>query len=483
MKLNLVGGSEQEDSLQYNAERTINLFPDSNETGREPSALIGRPGLYNECYTVNEAGRGIFTNHNGSLFAVCGNKLYSIRGDFGYGSLGTLDTSSGYVTWADNGLQLGICDGQYLYTYTYATFTFAKVTDVDLPSAGTLDYLDGYFIINKNDSGSFYISALYDGTSWDALDFATAESSPDDLLRVKSALGQLFLLGRYTTEIWSNTGASAFPFERVSGGKIEVGILAKDTAIEMDNTLFWVGRSKTNKGAVYRANGFTPQKISTPFVDRKIQEAAGFSSTDPDLKAYSYEEEGHLFYCITGGNLETTLCYDVSTGKWHERTYLDDNGNSSQHVVNDIATAEGENWACGRINGNIYRQSLAAVSDYVLSAGFAREIVGERIFQTISNENQRQRYNSLEILMQGGVGREAGVDSGNYDTAVNPVAELYISGDGGQTFSGGYQAAIGREGQFNIRVIWRRLGTYKSLTPKVRVTDSCKRTWIGAYLK
>ncbi len=482
MKIPLVGSSKQEDSLQFDAERTINLYAALNDTGREPSALVGRPGLYNDIIENNEPGRGLFTNHAGNMYLVAGADLFCVKGeDSTLGSIGTLDTSSGYVTFADNGLQLGICDGTYLYTYTYATFTFAKVTDVDLPSCGTLDYLDGYFIVNKNDSGSFYISALYDGRTWDALDFATAESSPDDLLRVKSAIGQLFLFGKYTSEVWTNSGASDFPFERVSGGKMEIGILGAHTVVEMDNTVFWVGRSKNVNGAVYRANGFTPQKISNRFVERTIQDACKYSET-PNLKAYSYEENGHLFYCITGSALSSTLCYDVSTGMWHERTYLDDDGNSSQHIVVDIASQAGNNYACSRLDGTVFRQTLSAVSDYSLGAYAPREIVGERIFQTISNENTRQRYNSLEILMETGVGLESGRDENNYDITINPVAELYLSGDGGHTFKGGYQAAVGRQGKYNTRVIWRRLGIYNSLTIKVRMTDSVRRTWIGAYL-
>ncbi len=40
-------------------------------------------------------------------------------------------------------------------------------------------FIDGYFVIAQaGNSDRFWISALYDGTTWGALDFATAEGSP-----------------------------------------------------------------------------------------------------------------------------------------------------------------------------------------------------------------------------------------------------------------------------------------------------------------
>jgi len=186
---------------------------------------------------------------------------------------GSLLQSSGIVSMAENGLQLAICDGTKLYTFTYATNTFAVVSDGDLPSCGTVTFLDGYFIVNKNSSGAFYISALYDGTSWAALDFATAESSPDNLVRVFSSLGQLWLLGEHTTEIWTNTGASAFPFQRISGAKMETGILAAHTAVAVDNALYWIGEDNFGGGIVYKATGFTPERVSNEPIELIIAAA------------------------------------------------------------------------------------------------------------------------------------------------------------------------------------------------------------------
>jgi len=51
-------------------------------------------------------------------------------------------------------------------------------------AADTVVFQGGRFIVNRSGTGQFYLSASYDGTTWDATEFATAESFPDDLVAV-----------------------------------------------------------------------------------------------------------------------------------------------------------------------------------------------------------------------------------------------------------------------------------------------------------
>lgn len=466
MKIKLVGASSQERSLPFNAERTINLFPVLDQNGKEVSALYGTPGL--TLFTTCGTGpvRGVLAPANARAFAVSGSGLYEI-GAAGSATLrGTLSSSVGIVSMDENGLQLAICDADKVYTFTYATNTFAVVTDADLPSAGTLTFIDGYFVINKNASGTFYISAQYDGTSWAALDFATAESSPDNLLRVLNAVGQLWLFGSKTTEIWTNTGASAFPFERISGAKMEVGISAPHTAIAVDNSIFWVGESAIGTGIVYRAQGFNPLRISTNAIELLIQAAPSKET----LKAYTYQEEGHTFYVITGGGMSTTLVYDISTQLWHERAYLDSAGAYALHLGACGMYIFAQQLVGSRLDGKVYTMSLGTYTD----AGDA--LSSERIYTHLSNENKRQRYSQLEIAMETGVGNQSA-------PGVDPQITLWISKDMGRTWSDGYTTSFGAVGNYLTRAVFRRLGIVFNMTFKIRITDAVKRVLIGSYLR
>lgn len=465
MKIGLVGPTYQEWSLPFDAQRTVNLFPVLDQMGKEVAALYGTPGL--ELFTVagNNPVRGLFQATSGRGFAVAGAILYEITADGVSTNRGTLDQSSGTVSMAENGFQLCICDGMDLYIFTYETGVFQKVTGTALPSAGTVTSLDGYFIINRNDTGSFYLSGLYDGLSWAALDFATAESSPDNLVRVFNAIGQLWLLGSETTEVWTNTGNSAFPFQRIAGAKMEIGCLAKHSAVEIDNSLFWLGADKFGRGIVYQARGFTPRRVSNNPIELIIQ---GADDLD-EIRAYSYQEGGHLFYVLTGGGLGTTLVYDVTTQIWHERAYLNEFGTYEQQLGACYMYIFGRHLVGDRRNGNIYEMSRDIYSDN------GDAIKRQRIYTHLSDENRRVRYNRLEIGFESGVGLQSGQGS-------DPMISLRLSKDGARTWSDYFTTSIGKVGEYRTRAVFRRLGITEQMTFSVEISDPVKVAITGSYL-
>lgn len=467
MKIGLVGASYQQRSLPFDAQRSINLYPVLDQQGKEVSALYGTPGLSLFATAGASPGRGCFNAANGRAFVVTGNSLYELASNGTATLLGTLATNSGNVSIDENGLQLGICDGTSVYILTYTTNVFAQVTDPDLPSpAGAITFIDGYFIVNQSGTGKFFISGLYDGTSWAALDFATAESSPDNLQRCINAVGQLWLMGDKTGEIWTNTGAAAFPFERISGAKMEVGILAPLTAIPVDNSLFWLAKDNIGSGIVYRAKGFSPERISTESIELLIQQA----TAPTQIRAYTYQQDGHTFYVLTGGGLPTTLVYDISTQFWHERAYLNSSGAFESHLGACGMFAFNQQLVVSRVNGKVYTMALTLYSD----DGAA--IASERVYTHLSQENARNRLNQLEIAMETGVGLQTG-------TGTDPQITLWISRDGGRTYSTGYSTSFGKVGKYKKRAVFRRLGYAFDITFKIRITDPVKRALIGSYLK
>lgn len=474
-KIPLVGPSYEMRSLQFDAQRSINLYPVQDQEGKEVSALYGRPGLAVVSNLSSVAGRGCFASSNGTGFFVFGSIVYSISSDLStINILGTLATSAGNVSMDENPFQLAICDGQFVYIYTYATTIFAQVTDPDLPMAGTITFLDSYFIVNQVDTGKFYISAPNDGTSWDALDFATAESSPDDLHRVISAVGQLWLLGSKTTEVWTDTGASTFPFQKIAGAKLNVGILAPHTAVELDNSLFWIGQDAIGQGIVYRAKGFAAQRISTEAIEMLLQKA-----TDPaNFKAWTYQQEGHAFYCITLGGMQTTLVYDVTTQLWHERAFMNTSGEFEQELPHSAMFLGNSQIAISRKTGTLYQMS----QDFYTDGGFA--ICAERVYTHISDENKRLKFKQLEIAMQTGIEQDGtDADSTPIEDDLNPQISLQISRDGGRTYGNEYWTSFGRVGKYKKRAVWRRLGTAFDWTFKIRITDVVQRILIGSYLE
>jgi len=462
MDAGVVGGSSQQASLPFNAERTVNMYAVLDQQGKKPASLYARPGNAVFATLGSGAGRGAFTATNGRAFVVSGSQLYELLAGGTGTVLGSLLTSSGDITMAENGVQLAICDGVDLYILTYATNTFQRVVNPNLPSAASVTFLDGYFVVNRSfTSGIFQISAPFDGLNWAALDFASAESSPDSLLRVAVVFGQLFLFGDISIEPWNNTGAATFPFQRVnSSSQISVGVAAPSTILELDNTAFWVGKDKNGTGVVYRADGYSPKRISTEAVELRLQAAPSIST----LKAMAYQEAGHTFYIITGGGMETAQVYDVSTNLWTEWSYFNSSGNYELPLTNDLFYAFGKTLALDRTSGKVYEQSSKYYSDD------GEEIACDRIFTHIFDNGNPFLIKNLILNFETGVGNT---------TVENPKAMLYLSNDGGRTFYTYYEAFMGKAGEFLSRVVFWRLGRHRQCTFRVRVTDSVKRVITG----
>lgn len=464
MKLNLVGASSQMRSLPFDAQRSVNLFAVVDQLGAEPSALYGTPGLTLFSTAGNGPIRGCYAAANGRAFAVSGNTLYEISSAGAATSLGTLGTSGGGVTMADNGFQLMIVDGTNGYIFTYLTNAFTQITDPDFPSPKYVSFIDNYFVVTKNNSAQFYISALTNGLSWAALDFASAESSPDDLSCAIPFVGQLGLIGNNTLEIWRNTGDSTFPFSRISGST-PIGTIAPNTVQSVDQSVFFVGNTSEGSGIVYKAQGFTPTRVSTDAIEKILQ-----AEPNPQLlRSWAYQQEGHVFYVITGGSLQTSLVYDIATGLWHERAYLNTNGEFEQHLGSCCMYAFNKHLVGDRRTGKIYSMSLDVFSDD------ANAIKRLRTFPHLVDELKRVRYNNLQLLVETGVGLQSGQGS-------DPQISLRISKDGAKTWSDYYTTGIGAVGDYSKEVNFRRLGIQQQMTFEVSMSDPIKVTWIGAYL-
>ena len=466
MKTGLVGPTYQQHSLPFNAQRTINLYPVLDEMGKEVAALYKTPGLATFADTGAGPIRGGFQSAKNRSFFVSATKLVEISSSGTSATRGSLLTASGNVSMCEGTSEMAISDGVNLYSFTYATNTFVRVTSTSLPvGLGFVTNVDGYFIVVENDTGRFYVSGLNDLTSWDALDFATAENAPDNLKAPVKAIGQLWLFGDNTTEVWTNTGASAFPFSRISGGILETGILAPHTALEIDNTIIWLGKDDFGDGVVHRADGFTPKRISTSPIEKMIQNA----TSRENIRAWAYQEEGHLFYILTGGGLKTSLVCDLTTQQWCERAYLNTNGEFEQHLGSCHIYAFGSHLVGSRIDGKIYEMSL----DYYDDDG--DEQAWKRVFTHISNEDKRTRYNRLDVSLETGTGLQSGNGS-------NPKVALEISKDLGRTWSDPIYAKTGGVGEYRTKVSFRRIGVAETLTLSLSGSDPVKTTLIGGYL-
>jgi hypothetical protein len=464
-----IGPSYTLSSVNADCQRCVNLYPEVNEVGtgkeREVATLVGTPGLRLLASLGAGPLRGTYTTSTGVLYVVSGSTLYSLTEAWAVTTVGTLATSAGFVSLADNGIQLFLVDGSNGYYVTLSTQAFTHVTDPNFLGADQVTFQDGYFIFNKPNSQQFYISGLND-VSFDPTDISTAEGSPDSLVGLVSDQRNLYLFGTYSTEVFYDSGAT-FPFERIQGAFIAVGCMAAFSIAQLEQSVYWLGQDRNGRGIVYRVQGYQAQRVSTRALEIVISKFS--SSSLSSARAWSYTQNGHSFYAITFPGAESTWVYDVSTSLWHERASLN-LGDLARHRADCHAFAYGTNVVGDYANGNLYALDGETYSDN------GSPIPRIRSAPHMSQSLNRVFHSSFQLDMETGVG----TDGSGQGSA--PVAVLQWSDDGGHTWSNEKEASIGAIGSTKARAIFRRLGASRDRVYRVKITDPVKVVLLGAEI-
>jgi hypothetical protein len=463
-----IGPSYTLRTVNVDCQRCINLYPELVESGKgkegEVAVLLSTPGLLLKVTIGAGPIRGTYTASNGQLFVVSNTKIYRVSGAWVATELGTLNSNSGHVSMADNGISLVAVDGTDGYVVTLSSGAFAEITDPDFLGADQVTYQDGYFIFNKPDSGQFYITEL-NSTNIDALDIATSEGSPDNIVAILSENRNLWLFNERTTEVFFNSGNADFPFERIQGAFIEQGCAAPFSVAKIANSVLWLGRNEFGQGVVYMAQGYQPKRISTHAVEQEIQSYGDIS----DANAYVYQENGHDFYVLNFTNADTTWVYDFSTNMWHERVYTNQ-GAFERHRANYHAFAHSTHVVGDYENGKLYALSSSTYSDN------GSEITRRRTAPHLSAGLKRVQFNSFQLDIESGVGLDGATTTQGND----PQAMMRFSDDGGHTWSNEKWTSFGKIGQTKRRALWRRLGTSRDRVYEITITDPVPVTLIGA---
>jgi hypothetical protein len=206
-------------------------------------------------------------------------------------------------------------------------------------------------------------------------------------------------------------------------------------------------------------------RVSTDAIEKLLR-----AVTNPsDLIGFCYQQEGHLYYIVTGSSLETSLVFDAFTKQWHERAYLDD-GELMQWKGMFPFYAFGKNLVGDNAVGKIYEIDPDVYTDN------GDVIKRSRTFHHVFSEGKRFVVNYLQVDFEAGVGL-TGAGNGS-----DPVAWLEISRDGGHTWSNEHQATIGKIGEYGWRCVWRRLGQAEQMTFRVSISDPVKVFITGAYI-
>jgi len=451
-----VGPSYHLADKQASVQSAVNCFPQQLDAGRW--VLRSAPG-----YTTFDGLTGPFRGSKAlesRWFVVAGNTLYMRYADADFVAVGTLLTSTGYAGIAVNQSQVAVVDGDNLYIFNYLTNTFTLVASPGWRGSNDVFELDGYFIFVDPNSDQFYVSAIDDGTNLSALDFSSADSSPDTIMCHRVSHRQLLLFGAgNSTEIWVDSGELAFPFTRYNSYTLDIGCVGKRAAVNAADTVFWIGKTDRGTGIVYMLQGNQPQRVSTIAVEQALR-------TSTDLSGawlWSYQTEGHEFVGIEAPGMSTTWVYDAATQQWHERAKWVDGWQplGFQFVTHYAVNGQATHWAA-EADGLMY--TVAPEANTIGALPLVRERTWPHL---VSPSSESLGYRGVEISCATG-------------SQTLGSMTLEISNDGGITFGPPLLRALGAIGRFMQRVRWLGLGRSFNRVFRIRCSDDVPFTIYSA---
>lgn len=331
-------------------------------------------------------------------------------------------------------------------------------------------YLDGYGIYPRQNTNAFYITAINDFTIVNSAEVAFTQVYPDNLVASIAIHDELYLIGETTTEIWYNTAAVEFPFERKRNVVLNYGCEAPFSIVSgADNIIFMLAANYDGGRVIIKIVNYNVYLIST----EPLNEFLRLYEKVSDAFAFIIERNGHIFYIITFPTADRTWAYDLTTELWHEWRSLryedriiDPQVISGRFRGNCHTVFNGQDIIGDAFTGKIYVLSETSSLDY------DRNIVCERATRNLNQDNQYLSLNSLQLDFEAGRGEFI---PGRED----PQVMLQISKDGGQTWGNELWRSLGKHGEFRKRAIWYRLGTARNFNFRIKVYDPVYRVVMG----
>lgn len=458
----LIGPSYQSRDVPLSAQVTKNLYPQVDKEGRVIVSLHTFPGLK---VWASGLGTGYRGHHvmDDIYYIVYDTTLYEIPSTGAEISRGTI-TGSGMCGFSDNGDVLAITTGSTWYTYTASTTTLASDPDSDLVNPTTTGYLNSQYLFDNNDTTSAkgeFITSAVGSVAIDALDFATAESHPDDLIRIFVFDQLVYMMGSKSFETWFNSGVGRPPFDRTQGGTKPIGIAGRD-AITEQGLLYFLDDERIPR----KLAGYDTLPIGNP----PLGQAFDSQSTVSDCIVFSMNLEHQDIIVYTFPTAGETWAYSVQTDSWFQLSHGVDGdrwrGAGHEYVYEKHLIPD-------HTNGNVYELDFNTYTNN--SEVMQRQRATATIHSGLYGEAGREMwFNRVEFVIDVGEGLTTGQGS-------DPTLMVRYSDDGGYTWSAIDSYSIGETGDYLKKIELFQQGKAFQRVYELTYTDPTDFTLYSAH--
>lgn len=439
--IQLAGPHATHRATQLSAQVLQNMYLEQNPDPGMPPVCLAFPGkkLFS---TGGGSDRGMHVMAE-VLYKVSGTTLESISSGGVRTTCGSIPGTN-RVSFADDGGNLYAVTGGVIYKWDGSSVSTVSQSVVTNPQS--IDYINRQFIIG-GDEGLFATSDVADGDTYNALNYAEAEASPDSLLRVFVFKQMCYMFGLHSTEVWYNSGNGNPPFDRQDTSLIDIGTQARFSIDASKQYMYWLG----DDNHIYQAVGASARAISTPSLHSEISAFCTVS----DAIGQAATVEGHTFYFLTFPTESKTYFYDEALNYWGTLSY---GVFGARDIMNGLVFAYRKLLISDYRNGNVYEFDKDTFTDN------GDTILRKRVTLPVEANGRDIIVRKLELIAQKGVGLATGQGS-------DPMVMLEISRDRGHTWESLEWESLGEMGDYERSITWSGLGRAKSFTFAIKYTD------------
>ena len=264
-----------------------------------------------------------------------------------------------------------------------------------------IGFCDGFFLALAQNSATVYYSGVEDGITWDPTNQFTVSQFPEQLSAIFVDHREIWCFSSKRAVVYYNSGDLLNPFQPIPGAYVEQGIAAPFSTVRMDNSIFWLGADERGHGIAWRANGYTPTRVSNHAVENIWRQY----STIADAISYSFQMNGHTFWHIYFPTANASWRYDAATNMWHEVTWFN-NGVANAHRSQCHAEYAGLDLVGDTQTTSVYQMAPENLSDTLNTASATVVYPIQRIRQAphITNEQDWTFHQQLQVYLESGLG-------------------------------------------------------------------------------
>jgi hypothetical protein len=156
----------------------------------------------------------------------------------------------------------------------------------------------------------------------------------------------ILVMGKSVTEMWFDTGAQLFPYQRQDQGSIDYGCVSPATVAFMDEIVIWLAANEKSGPIIMYSTGGLPEKVTSDGIDFQLSQINNPESS----QGFLYRKNGHLFYHINFYADNISFVVDMTLNKIYQA--CDENLN--YYIMGQVVWFNNQYFSVSRNKGNLY---------------------------------------------------------------------------------------------------------------------------------